>query len=131
MLARAGLGDEAGFAHLFGQQGLSEHVVDLVRAGVVQVLALEVDLRAAEVPGHFFRVIQAAGPARVLIKQRGKLPVEFRVVLIVVICLFQFDDGVHQRFRDVLAAVDAEASAGIGHSESPSLTARMNARILL
>jgi hypothetical protein len=31
-----------------GQQGLADGVVDLVRAGVVEVLALEVDLRAAD-----------------------------------------------------------------------------------
>ena len=41
VLAGAGLGDEAGLAHPLGQQGLAEHVVDLVRAGVVEVLALE------------------------------------------------------------------------------------------
>ena len=40
VLARAGLGDQARFAHLFREQRLTEHVVDLVRAGVVQVLAL-------------------------------------------------------------------------------------------
>jgi hypothetical protein len=31
-----------------GQHGLADGVVDLVRAGVVQVFALEVDLRAAD-----------------------------------------------------------------------------------
>ena len=41
VLAGAGLGDEPGLAHPLGQQGLAEHVVDLVGAGVVEVLALE------------------------------------------------------------------------------------------
>ena len=41
VLAGAGLGDEAGLAHPLGEQRLAEHVVDLVRAGVVEVLALE------------------------------------------------------------------------------------------
>ena len=41
VLAGAGLGDEPGLAHALGEQGLAEHVVDLVRAGVVEVLALE------------------------------------------------------------------------------------------
>jgi hypothetical protein len=48
VLARAGLGDDAGLAHALGQQDLAEAVVDLVRAGVVQVLALEVDFRPAQ-----------------------------------------------------------------------------------
>ena len=44
VLAGAGLGDDAGLAHAAGQQDLAHAVVDLVRAGVVQLVALEVDL---------------------------------------------------------------------------------------
>ena len=42
--AGAGLGDHARLAHAAGQQDLPEHVVHLVRAGVIEVLALEIDL---------------------------------------------------------------------------------------
>jgi hypothetical protein len=48
VLAGAGLGDDALLAHARGQQRLADGVVDLVRAGVVEVLALEQDLRAAD-----------------------------------------------------------------------------------
>ena len=48
----AGLGDDPGLAHAPRQQDLPEHVVDLVRPGVVQLVALEVDLRAAEPLGQ-------------------------------------------------------------------------------
>ena len=48
MLAGAGLGDDAGLAHAPGEQDLAEAIVDLVRAGVIEVFALEIDLRAAE-----------------------------------------------------------------------------------
>ena len=48
MLAGAGLGDDALLAHAPREQDLAEHIVDLVRAGVVQLLALEIDLGAAE-----------------------------------------------------------------------------------
>ena len=47
VLAGAGLGDDARLAHAPGDQRLAHRVVDLVRAGVVQVFALEQDLRAA------------------------------------------------------------------------------------
>ncbi len=50
MLSGAGLGDDAGLAHAAREQDLAEHIVDLVRAGVVQLLALEIDFRAAGAP---------------------------------------------------------------------------------
>ena len=56
VLAGAGLGDDLLLAHVLGQQALAHAVVELVRAGVVQVLALQVDLRAA--------VARATGCAR-------------------------------------------------------------------
>ena len=133
MLARAGLGDQAGLAHLFGQQGLAQHIVDLVGAGMVQVLPLQVDLRPAQVLCHFLRIVQPGGPAGVFIEQRPQLPVELRVVFIVVVRFLQLDHRIHQRLRDVLAAVDAKASVLIGHGLSPSgtlRTARTNAVIL-
>ena len=43
MLAGAGLGDDPLLAHPLGEQRLADGVVDLVRAGVGEVLALEVD----------------------------------------------------------------------------------------
>ena len=49
VLAGAGLGDDALLAHAHGEQRLTERVVDLVRAGVRQILALEQDPRAAAV----------------------------------------------------------------------------------
>ena len=46
--AGAGLGDDALFAHAPRQQDLAEHIVHLVRAGVIELLALEIDLGAAD-----------------------------------------------------------------------------------
>ena len=48
VLPRAGFGDDALLAHAPREQRLAETVIDLVRAGVQQVFALDVDLRAAE-----------------------------------------------------------------------------------
>ncbi len=46
------LGDDARLAHALGQHDLAKHVVHLVRAGVIEVLALEINLGAAKVRGH-------------------------------------------------------------------------------
>ena len=54
VLAGAGLGDDPALAHAPRQQGLAEHIVDLVRAGVVELVALQIDLRAAEMTGQPF-----------------------------------------------------------------------------
>ena len=48
MLPGAGLGDDALLAHAPGQQQLPDHVVDLVRTGMIEILPLEIDLRAAQ-----------------------------------------------------------------------------------
>ena len=66
VLTGAGLRDQTGLAHLFRQQRLTEHVVDLVGAGVVQILTLEVDLRTAEVLCHMLRKVQARRTACVV-----------------------------------------------------------------
>lgn len=41
VLARAGFRDQRRFAHMLGEQRLPERVVDLVRAGVQQILAFQ------------------------------------------------------------------------------------------
>jgi hypothetical protein len=48
VLAGAGFGNDALFAHAPGEHGLADAVVDLVRTGVVQVFALQIDLRTAK-----------------------------------------------------------------------------------
>ena len=63
VLAGAGLGDDALLAHALREQPLAEAVVDLVRAGVEQVFALEVDLRAAEVLGEALGEVEGRGAA--------------------------------------------------------------------
>ena len=49
VLARARLGDDAALAHAAREKNLAERVVDLVRARVREVFALEVQGRAARV----------------------------------------------------------------------------------
>ena len=47
MHAGAGLGDDALLAHALRQQDLAEHVVDLVGAGVIELLALQINFCSA------------------------------------------------------------------------------------
>ena len=103
--------DEDGtLAHFLREQALPEHVVYLVRAGVVEILALEVYLRAAKILSHFVGVVQQLRSAGVLPQKRIQLVVEVLVVLVELVCLLQLMYLIHQRFGDILSAEFAVTS---------------------
>ena len=77
MLAGAGFGDDARLAHALGQQRLADDVVDLVGAGVVQVFALEVDLRAADLLGPALGVVDRRRAADEVLQFVAELVEEF------------------------------------------------------
>ena len=66
VLAGAGLGDQPRLAHALGQQRLAEHVVDLVRAGVVEVLALEEQPHAEPLGQVRWHSVSGDGPPGVV-----------------------------------------------------------------
>ncbi len=76
VLAGAGLGDEAFLAHAHRQQALAHGVVDLVRAGVGQVLALQVHACPAPGLGQARGKVQQRGPAGVLAHEVREVPAE-------------------------------------------------------
>jgi hypothetical protein len=81
MLAGAGFGDDAGLAHALGEQDLADAVVDLVRAGVVQLFALEIDLGAAEMLRQAFGEIERARTADIVGAEMLQFRLEFRIGL--------------------------------------------------
>ena len=118
VLAGAGLGDDARLAHAARQHDLAEHVVHLVRAGVVQLVALEEDLRAlprgglrAQVLGHALGVVERARPADIVGQVAVHLGLEGRVGLRGRVGRLQVEDQRHQRLGHEASAEDAEAAA--------------------
>ena len=69
MLSCAGFRNDALLAHALCEQGLAKAVVDLVRARVIQIFALQIDLAA--IPGRRepFGVIQGRWPARIIVEE--------------------------------------------------------------
>ena len=124
MLAGAGFGDDALFTHAPRQQNLAQHVVDLVRAGVVQLVALEIDFctaRAAIGAGdgahvlrHALSVIERARPAHVMGGQMGEFGLERRVRLGGIIRLLKVEDQRHQGFGHEAAAKNAKVPGLVG-----------------
>jgi len=121
MLARARLGDDAGLAHPLGEQDLADAVVDLVRAGVVQFLALEIDLRplalggaVAQHLGHTLGIIHRARAPDIMGHQAVELGLECRINLRCAVFAFQVEDQRHQGLGDVAAAIVTEMAALVG-----------------
>ncbi len=111
VLPRAGLGDDAFFAHAPRQQRLTQAVVDFVRAGVQQIFALQPDARAAQSFGEPFGEIQRRGAARVGVQQSGQFGLKSGILARFQIGRLQFFDRRHQHFGHVPSAVRSEVPA--------------------
>ena len=114
VLARAGLGDDALLAHAPREQNLAERVVDLVRAGVEQVLALEIDFRAAEFLGQAFGEVERRGPSGEVLQQRGEFRLERGVAAGAFVFVGEVAQRSHERLGHEHAAVGAEVAVGVG-----------------
>ena len=111
VLARAGLGDDALLAHAPRHHDLAEHIVDLVRAGVVQLLALEIDFCAAEMFGQALGEIERRRPADIIPEIAVHFGLECRIGFGLRVSLLQIEDQRHQGFGDKTAPENAEMPA--------------------
>ena len=111
VLSGAGLGDDAVLAHPLRQQTLSERVVDLVRAGVGEVLALDVDARAAEIASEVLGVVEGSRPADVVARQELQLRLELLVRSRGPVLDLEFVNRSHERLGHELSSELAEASS--------------------
>src|SRR5664279_2793635 len=111
MLAGASLGDDALLAHAPRHHDLAEHIVDLVRAGMVELLALEIDFRATEMLGQALGVIQRRRPTDIVLEIAVHLRLKRWIGLGVGVSLLQIENQRHQGFRDEAAAENSEMPA--------------------
>ncbi len=111
VLSGPGLGDDPALAHPFDQQRLPEHVVDLVRAGVVEVFPLEQDPRAAGVLGEPGGLGQQRGASGVVAQQVVELGEILRIVLRLGVLGGELVLSGDQRLRHEPAAVGPEVPA--------------------
>jgi hypothetical protein len=92
---------------------VTDAIVYLVRTGVIQILALEIDLRAAELFGPALRVIDRARPADIMLELRFEFSDEGGIVLIARVLVAKLVERRDKRLGDEHAAVGAEVSARI------------------
>ena len=96
------------------EQRLADAVVDLVRTGVIEVLALQPDLRAAHLFRPALRVIdrrRAPDVVRELVLELGD---EAGIVTVARVLLLELVERADQRLGDEHAAVRAEMAALVG-----------------
>ena len=115
VLARAGFGDDARLAHAARQQHLADAVVDLVRAGVVELVALEVDFRAADNAWSAARRNTSAMGGRHSAPAASRTPAwNAGSALARAIFLLELEHERHQRFGDIASAKFAKTAVGVG-----------------
>jgi hypothetical protein len=113
MLPGAGLCDELLLAHVFGEQPFSHAMVEFVRAGMVQILALQIDLGAAVFLGKSSGVVNRRGPSLEVLTDVAKLGNKSSVVLDLEIRIDDFRERFLELRRKVFAAVFSEKAFSI------------------
>ena len=108
VLSRAGLGDDPALAHAPCQQHLAQRVVELVRPGVVEVLALEVD-RPAGALGEPAGPVEGRGATGEVAQQPVELAAVGGILAGAQPCLLELRERGHQCLGHELPAVLAEA----------------------
>ena len=98
VLTRPSFSNNTGFAHTARQNNLAQDVVNFMRAGVVQLVTLEVDFCTTKVFGQPFSIIQRAGTANIVGPQIVHFGPERVVGFGELILLFQLEDQRHQGF---------------------------------
>ena len=115
MLPGSRLGNDARFAHTLGQQRLTQRIIDFVRAGVVQIFPLKVDLRPAQAGAESFGIGDGRRPSHVTLEQILKLSHKRLILQRLIIDADEFIQGGHEGFRHKLAAIRAKFAAFIGY----------------
>ena len=108
-----GLCDDPLLAHAACEQTLPQGIVDLVRPGVTEVLALEIYARAAEVLGEPAGKVKRSLAAGIVAIERRELGLERPIVLPTLVRVGELEDRRHQSLGDVSSAELAEAAAAV------------------
>jgi len=114
MLSSPGFGHQFLAFHATREQRLADGVVELMGAGVDQVLALEVDLCTATVFRQTSTKIERSGPSYVIREIAFQVPSKSWVAPSLLVGLGDFEQRGHQGFGDEYPAEGAEVRGGDG-----------------
>ncbi len=114
MLAGTGFGDNPGLAHALREQDLPDAIVDLVRAGVIELVALEPHLCTAQRLGQPFGEIERRRTPDIVLHQVVEFGLELWIGLRRAVFSLEIQDQRHQRFGDIAPAEFAKVAAIVG-----------------
>ena len=114
MLTGAGLGNDSGLAHALGEKRLTEHIVDLVRAGMVQLVTLQIQFCTAIMRRQPLGEIERARPADIMCLVVEEFPGEIVIRAGRLVGAFHLQDQRHQGFGDKPPAMHAETATLVG-----------------
>ena len=126
VLAGTGLRDDAGFPHAAGEEDLADRVVDLVRAGVEEVFALQINFRAAEFFGEPFGKIEGRWASAKIREQPCEFLPEFRILAGGVVFALEVLQRRHERFGNEHASIGAEVAARVGQVDRGAVAHEVN-----
>jgi hypothetical protein len=115
LLARARFRDDSMFAHAYREKRLPQRVVDLVRAGMREVFALEINLRPAEMLTEPLRVGNRRRATRICSLQIGELCSKGGIIQRRIKRLDQFVQRRDQSLRHKPPAIFTIVAARIRH----------------
>jgi len=104
VLAGSRLGNDARLPHASSEQDLAEDIVHLVRAGVVQLLALEIDLCSREMGGKALGEVEWAWASDIMLEEALHLSAKAWVRLGLRISALQIEHERHQGLGHEAAA---------------------------
>ena len=115
MLSGPCLRNNPALSHPAREENLAYRVIDLVRPGMTQVFALQINLRTTELFGEPLREIERGGSPDVLPQIVIQLCAKLRISTGFSVDSAQLFQCGNQGFRNVAAAESAEATAFIGN----------------
>src|SRR5437867_3141508 len=122
VLSGAGLGDDALLLHPLGDQRLADGVVDLVRASVIEILALQKEAKASAEFCELRSVSERSRTANVIRQDVVELAAKCAVASDFSIRGVELVERRHQRLGNVSATEFAKVAVAIGKPSHPRLT---------
>jgi hypothetical protein len=114
VLASPGLRNHPFLSYPTRKQDLAQGVVDLVGAGMAEVLALEIDPGASQLLGKTPRKIERRFSSGIVPEVLAQLLLELLIFFSGEICRLQLEEGRHQGLGGVAPSIDAEMPFFIG-----------------